>query len=338
MYSKARENDTKGNPLDNDIVEILNQNGGFSRPDQWVVYAKEHHFQRVPSRKLHKCPDCHSNNRQKLGQFIYYSNLVCLHYCGKCDLIYADTRIQNSTIEKHFAGTYKDEHYFRELRRHVFEQITDQVKELAPVGGDVLDVGGAKGHLLAMIGEHRPDLRMTLNDLSRQACLWASSHYHLKAICGRFADCEFEQRFDVITMIDVVYYEPELGILWERAASLIKSGGHLILRVPNMISLIRLHLKVFSIFNRSKLDLQANIKFVNPEHIYFFSRKYLKQRLANLGFEDVAFLPSTLLIKRPWTQWFFVLYYKTAKLVHLLSLGHFVITPSMLVVAKRRIK
>ena len=324
----------ENNPLNQDIVEILKHNGGFSRPEEWVRYAKQHHFRKVSSRKLEVCPDCNSRSREKLGQFIYYSNLICLYECGGCDLVYTDTVIEGGTIEKHFEGTYKDECYFKEMRKYVFEEIGDLVKQLAPTGGSVLDVGGAKGHLLAMVGERRPDLWRGLNDLSSMACQWASSHYQLQVFCGRFVACEFRQTFDVITMIDVIYYEPALHMLWDRASSLINDGGHVIIRVPNKLALILWYLKFFSMIFRLSRDLQATIKFLNPEHIYVFSRKYLRQRLASLGFEDVIFLPSALLVRRPWIRWFYKLWYQIARLVHLGSLGRFIITPSFTVVAR----
>ena len=218
----------ENNPPNQDIVEILKHNRGFSRPEKWVRYAKQHHFRKVPSQKLEVCPDCNSRSPEKLGQFIYYSNLICLYECGGCDLIYTDTVIEHGTIEKHFEGAYKDERYFKEMRKYVLEEIGDLVKQLAPTGGSVLDVGGAKGHLLAMIGERRPDLRRGLNDLSSIACQWASSHYQLRVCYGRFVACEFREKFDVITMIDVIYYEPDLHMLWDRASALINDEGHII--------------------------------------------------------------------------------------------------------------
>lgn len=334
MHSDQIRNHVENNPLKQEIIEILKQNGGFSRPEEWVLYAQQHHFRKVPSRKIEVCPDCNSRSREKIGQFVYYSNLICLYECRGCCLVYTDTVIEHSTIEKHFEGTYKDECYFKEMRKYVFEEISDLVNRLAPTGGDVLDVGGAKGHLLAMVGERRPDLRMGLNDLSLTACQWASSHYKLKVFSGRFVACEFRQMFDVITMIDVIYYEPDLHMLWDRTSSLVNDGGYLIVRVPNKLALIRVYLKFFSMIFRSSRDLQATIKFLNPEHMYIFSRKYLRKRLASLGFEDVMFLPSALLVRRSWIQWLYKWWYQIAQLVHLVSLGRFIITPSLTVVAR----
>ncbi len=198
----------------------------------------------------------------------------------------------------------------------------------------MLDVGGAKGHLLEMIGKGRPDLRRGLNDLSSLACQWAASQYQLAVFCGRFTACDFRQTFDVITMIDVIYYEPDLSELWDRSASLLNDKGHLIIRVPNKITLIQLYLKLFSVVFRSSRNLQSSIKFLNPEHRYVFSRKYLRQRLGSLGFQDVRFLPSAVLARRSSLRWVYKLWYQMAQLVHLGSLGHFIITPSLTVVAQ----
>lgn len=320
---------------DPETLEILKYNGGFSRPEEWILYAKQHHFTKVASQKLHRCPDCHSPNYKKIGQFIHYSNLICLNACEHCNLLYADTILEDSTIQKHFDDAYKDEHYFKEMRRYVFDEIATLVTRLAPPSGDVLDVGGAKGHLLAMIGEHRPDLQKLLNDLSPRACEWASSQFHLEVFCGRFSASEFRRTFDVITMIDVIYYEPDLSMLWNRASLLIRDGGHLILRVPNRVTLIRSYLKVHSVLYRSRRDLQTSIGFLNPEHIYVMSRKYLRRRLASLGFEDVVFIPSAVLVKRPSIRWLYKLWHQVARLVHFGSLGLFTITPSLTVVARK---
>ena len=137
-------------------------------------------------------------------------------------------------------------------------------------------------------------------------------------------------------MIDVIYYDPDLRMLWTRASSLIRDGGHVILRVPNKICLIRLYLEVYSMIYRSRRDLQTTIRFLNPEHIYVMSRKYLRRRLASLGFDDVVFLPSAVLVRRPSIRWLYKLWYRVARLVHLGSLGFFIITPSMTVVARMK--
>ena len=138
--------------------EILKSNKGFKNPEQWVDYALLHKFRRVEAEKLQACPDCGERESGFLGQYVYYSTLVELRSCENCELLFSDTRIDPKVIYAHFEKAYKDEEYFTRQRRGIFEQIADLVNSSACLGASVLDIGGAKGHLLAHVKKRRPDL------------------------------------------------------------------------------------------------------------------------------------------------------------------------------------
>lgn len=75
----------------------------------------------------------------------------------------------------------------------------------------VLDIGGAKGHLLTALRVRRPDLRLVLNDLSEDACNYAAQNYGLNTVCGDVKALRMSStRYDVIIMSDVIYYEPDI--------------------------------------------------------------------------------------------------------------------------------
>jgi 2-polyprenyl-3-methyl-5-hydroxy-6-metoxy-1,4-benzoquinol methylase len=196
---------------DQKVLEILREQG-FLKPEKWIKYARLHNFKKVRSEKLNYCPDCNSREYKKVGQYIYYSNLINLMACKKCNLIFSDTRIDTKIIQNHFENTYKNEMYFSKSRKKIFNQIANLVDYYTPIRGRVIDIGGGKGHLLAIIKRHRPDLMLVLNDISISACEYAANYFNVDTICGPMNDLyqKTNVRYDLILLIDSLYYEPNI--------------------------------------------------------------------------------------------------------------------------------
>ena len=104
-------------------LDILGHNKGFDTPNSWVEYAKSHNFQKVKSKKILFCPGCRNNTLGTIGQYIYYSNLITLKHCRKCDLYFSDIHIDPAVIAQHFELTYKDDLYFENLKRFEFNHL-----------------------------------------------------------------------------------------------------------------------------------------------------------------------------------------------------------------------
>jgi 2-polyprenyl-3-methyl-5-hydroxy-6-metoxy-1,4-benzoquinol methylase len=324
--------------VDNDrLLNIVRSNDGFSAPERWLTYARQHNFTRVSSHKLSACPDCNGLASKEAGQYVYYSTLMHLNVCTTCGLVYGDTRLDPAVIQAHFERAYKDEQYFIEKRQAIFRQITDCIAGHVRHGGRVLDIGGAKGHLMGALKRQRPDLRVVVNDLSKASCAWAESHYHLETVCGSAADLdERQEKFDVVTLIDVIYYEPRIGELWRRLSELVVDDGIVVIRVPNKLPAILLHQWVMRrVRSRRAREMSTQITYFNPEHLYVFSRKYLTTRLSDIGFRDIRFIPAASLT--PSKRWRHVhtAYLHLARAVHLLSFGRIIITSAVVVVARR---
>jgi Zn ribbon nucleic-acid-binding protein len=141
------------------MLEILLNNKGFAHPERWIKYGLLHDFQRVHADELQECPDCGCSSLVVVGQYVYYSTLVNLRECVKCGLVFSDKRIDSKLVRLHFERAYKDETYFRISRRRIFEQISALADSAAVYGGSVLDIGGAKGHLLATLQRRRSTKR-----------------------------------------------------------------------------------------------------------------------------------------------------------------------------------
>jgi SAM-dependent methyltransferase len=276
------------------MLEIIKGNVGFDDPESWVNYGIAHGFKPTPALRLASCPDCDAVERKLVGQYVYYSSLMRLWRCAGCTLIYSDVRLDEAIIRKHFAAAYKDEEYFLRRRRLVFEQIAALVDQAVRGGGSVLDVGGAKGHLLALLKRRRPDLAVTLNDVSRDACEYARTRYGFDAVCGGLAQLgALDRRYDLVIASDVLYYEPRLRECWKVIPRLLRPGGALLLRVPNKLVLIRLCQWARGLVcSAASLARQDRLLFFNPEHIYVFSQSYLVHRLQRIGFRSVRALAS----------------------------------------------
>jgi len=329
--------ETSGDGAGSGLLELLHAQG-FEDPELWLGYAQRHGFRPTRSQRLTACPECSAESTRDVGQYVYYSTLARLRLCTCCGLVYSDVRLDPAVIRAHFERAYKDEQYFETQRRRVIEQLARVVDRSAPKGGSVLDVGGAKGHLLDAVRRRRPDLRVALTDVSESACAWARRVYGLRAICGPAMTLEhLGERFDVVVLSDVVYYEPDAPKLWGLLPRLVTNGGSVVIRVPNTLIAIRAgQLAQRLVSTRKAWALRDRIAFFNPEHLFVFSHDFLARKLRTLGFSAVAVRPAELLIPNEGTHLARLLWLWCSRAACALTLGRVILTPSLLVCARRR--
>lgn len=320
-------------------LNILLDNGGFHDAQKWIKYAKEHNFRRVKSHKLHSCPSCENRVQTTFAQYIYYSNLVHIKYCANCGLYYSDTLLDPEIISQHFENTYNDENYFNILRDDIYQYLVKLADKCTPLNGKVLDIGGGKGHLLNMFAKKRTDAIVKLNDLSKQSCTFGSEEFGIDSICCGITDLsKTDEKFDTILIIDMIYYEPDLNGMFDTIDNLIRSNqGTLIIRIPNKLNYIRifqLKLKYFS--SPNKRFFQDTVMFFNPEHIYIFSKYYLSKKLKELGFNNISFRPSPWLRDSQKNEGVVMhILFMISKLLNKLSFGRLILTPAVIVIARR---
>jgi SAM-dependent methyltransferase len=316
--------------------DVLARNTGFDEPGRWVGYARRHDFKPIRAEPVPRCPDCSAIPKPRAwGQYIHYSTLIHLRECEYCGLVWADARIDPRIIRQHFEQTYKDDRYFRVSRKPIFEWTAQAVDEVAPLGAHVLDIGGARGDLMDRVVTRRSDIDATVHDVSATATRLAAERFGFATITGDASTlASHRARYDVVVLSDVLYYEPKLPTLWSALARLIRPGGAIVLRVPNKALLTRVGQAAFALtHDRAARRLQDRVPFHNPEHIFVFRPRYLRARLASIGFDDVRFIPSPLLssAKRAGRALFGV-----ARAVQGVTGRDRVLTPSMLVVGTGR--
>jgi len=316
---------------------VLQHNVGFDVPDLWVDYAIRHGFRRVKASKIVSCPDCGTNARRSLGQFVYYSTLLRLVECAACGLVWADARLDPDVLRGHFERAYKDDTYFLKARHPIFQHLAGLIDRIAPVRGNVLDIGGAKGHLMYLVALRRPDLRVTVIDISQSATIYATQQLGIPTITGDVCDLQREgATYEVIVLSDVLYYVPNIATTWSLLSKLVAHGGSVIIRVPNRFLLIRASQAISTLFRSSRRRaMQTRIRFFNPEHLLVLSRRYLTTRLRHLGFGEVTCLPSpSLASTSSLANAARVTAFHAAGLASLVSGRRVVGTPSMILCAR----
>jgi len=313
---------------------LLEHNIGFADPARWVQYARSHGFRPVKAVKVPRCPDCSGAPRSRSwGQYIYYSTLISSLECTACGLVWADAHIPPNIVREHFEVTYKDYGYFRMSRYAIFQHLVNVIDNLSPRGAHILDIGGARGDLMAQLVAQRPDLKATINDISKTATGWAAGHFGFATLTGDANELAIHQeQYDVVVLSDVLYYEPNLAVLWAALSRLIRRGGSVVIRVPNKYLLICLgQLWYRFTHTRARQVMQDRIRFFNPEHIFIFRQRYLRSRLMRMGFRRVHTLPSPPLTNGKGVVLKSVLF-DLATRVNQLSRHTLVLTPGMLVV------
>lgn len=322
---------------DESLRQTLRQNG-FPSDEYWLDFARNHSFRDVTSERVESCPGCGSavnQNCKHVAQYVYYSTLIALIECEQCGLIYGDRRISAQTVQQHFDLGYKDDQYFQESRTGVFKQLAELVDKNTPHGGRVLDIGGAKGHLLNIIGTARPDLLLTLNDLSEAACNYAAQTFSLDIICGGLEALSNLEKFDTIILSDVIYYEPQLERLWNVLKKISTPDTTIVIRVPNKLLMILAYQRMSAFVSEDFRTHQHKIRFFNPEHLYLMSRSYLRRALERIGFNEVSFLPATPL-RSPKVPLLSTGIDVFCKFIWLMSGKRLLLSPSQILLAKRR--
>ncbi len=316
----------------------MESNTGFDEPALWMDYAQRHGFKPVKAVKVPRCPNCSAAPRRPVwGQYVYYSTLIHLLECEHCSLVWADAHIDPEIIRRHFEGAYKGDAYFRESRNAVFEHLVAVIDSLAPRSARILDIGGARGDLMATVAARRPDVRPAVHDLSKTATDWASEHFGLATLTGDANTlAAHSEQYDVVVLSDVLYYEPNLKVLWSALSRLIRPGGSIVIRVPNRVPFIRLGQIWFHLTHTGvRRILQDNVPFYNPEHIFVFRRPFLRDWLKSIGLKRVDFVPAPLLTSAKWSAAQSAVF-KLASIVSYFSRHTLVLTPSMLVIGTGR--
>ena len=246
------------------------------------VYQPEQH----PQREFHCCPVCGGTGtayRTACSCYILSYNPMFLPAklwmrCQDCGTLY--TR----WFPEEFLALGQEPRlvYPREDRIAVqdasgallrsWNEILNDAQALAQGSGrNLLEVGVGKGHLIAVAREM--GYQVTAVEIVEQAAQETADLLECPILCGDFLKISEEQRFDVITMGDVLEHlkDPAEGL--RKAYRLLREGGVLWLSTPNYESAF------------SRLRKMEDPMWRTPTHITYFSKKSLTSLVEQTGFQ-----------------------------------------------------
>jgi len=237
--------------------------------------------------------------------------VVC---CRQCGLEYVDENMGSSEIERMYdTGDYHRDHfsfYFPGLEQRLVDDYLEDVRRveaMLPERPRVLDVGCADGLFLARLPSRFEKHGV---DISRPAVEKGAKQHGLHLVCGDLLDQAAtglfqEATFDLITLWSILEHLKDPRGAIKRAASLVKSGGLVMIRVPNADGLLNSAARVLYrlSFGRVRRPLTY---FYTRLHIYNFGVGQLRRLLESCGlqvmqvFYDERYVTKHALPYLPW--------------------------------------
>lgn len=160
----------------------------------------------------------------------------------------------------------------------------------------ILEIGAGCGAITRYMGELGAAITAVEGSLSRAKCIAERCRdlENVKVVCSNVEDLEFDEKFDIVTLIGVFEYtakysdrDDPFNAALKSYASLLKPTGSLVIAIEN-----KLGLKYFAGFNE---DHYAQPYYglegrYGEKDITTFGREELRRMLLTCGFESTEFL------------------------------------------------
>ncbi|ACK51223.1 Methyltransferase type 11 [Methylocella silvestris BL2] len=197
--------------------------------------------------------------------------------CGDCGHVFTEGWFDAAAAEVVFAKTHPNQTVGHDMERQrpVSARIVASVARRVS-SGDWLDVGFGNGSLLFAAEEW--GFRPVGLDLRRDNVAMLQSLGY-EAHCLSIEALDHRQRYDVISMADVLEHLPFPREGLAAARALLRPGGALFLSMPNMDTM------VWRLLHANKV----NPYWAEIEHYHNFSRQRLYALLREHGFEPVEY-------------------------------------------------
>lgn len=223
------------------------------------------------------CPHC---GWPSYFDFVFYERSY--YHCANCDLIFC--RCDKSVKETidYYKVKYFDDHAQDQLsgsRNKIFKHALNMIERFIPPG-ELLDVGCGIGQLVKEAIDR--GWKALGVDPSEKSIAHARKLAGDNFICGTLDEVKERERFDCVTMINVLDHMVDGGRQLKKIYRLLKKDGIIYLRVPN------------GYFYAGLRRWAAKRKFANAInrylvfHEYVLTPKALKNCLAGYGYKDVT--------------------------------------------------
>jgi len=192
----------------------------------------------------------------------------------ECGMVYVNPRPEaDKIVEGYSEGS--DENFVSQAkgRELTFKKCLNIIEKHKPNKGKVLDVGTAGGSFLKVAKDNGWEVKGV--EPNKWLCNWGQQNYGIKIEQGVLTKELFEgEKFDVITLWDVLEHVPDPNQTLEIVHSLLKDDGLLIVNYPDYNSSVG---KVLG--NRWMFWLSV--------HLFYYTKKTIVQQLRMQSFEVI---------------------------------------------------
>ena len=228
--------------------------------------------------------------------------------CNDCGTIFASPRSAHSIRFAQLEDTFSLNDYTTQIieRRRPALALEAEILSSHKNGGILLDVGCSTGVFFEYFSSEK--WRKYGVELSPSAARFAARAYGADVRAGTLQAARFpENTFDLITMIDMFYYEENPNGLLCEAARVMRPDGLLGIELPGQsFQLLRGNGLICRLLDKKWTRFDSN-----SEYLYWYSPAGLQKLLANTGFEvvgwEVISSPSTEGFRNKLSQTYFKL-------------------------------
>jgi len=195
--------------------------------------------------------------------------------CRQCGLLYLNPRLNQKIVEESYSsGT--DELFVsqNEARERTFTKSLDQIKQIVPQQGRILDVGTAGGTFLGVAKQQGWEVAGC--EPNKWLAEWGSKKYGIEIKAGTIFDMRLHDAFfDVVTLWDVLEHTADPQKVLAECNRVLKNNGILVVNYPDIKALV------------SRL-MGKKWVFLLSVHLYYFTFETLKPMLEKNGFKIVV--------------------------------------------------
>jgi len=223
------------------------------------------------------CPACNSESNTFFAEKNGFNILKCA-MCGTLFVSNPPADTADIYGNNYFWGAaegfgYVDYDTDKAPMKKVFEDCVKQISEMnTGRTGKLLDIGAATGYFMTLA--EKLGWKSEGVEIGKEAAE-AGRKKGLKMTTGTIHDLKSPEKFDAVTMFDVVEHMKDTRSDLKKARALLKEGGSLVIITPDAGS-----------FYARLLKKRWHL-LVPPEHLSYFTRRGLTQLLNETGFDVV---------------------------------------------------
>lgn len=266
--------------------------------------------QKEERRFFHACPLCQQKNL--VPKFSLRS--VQLFQCRSCSMMFLNPYVSPEQLARIYENQQKltEAHsrlssYFQNLEGSQTEKFYDHCLEkisswIPGPTRSLLDIGAGNGYFLWRAKQKGWSVKGI--DPSVENSQFAREHFQIQITPASFENYAAEGLFDCLTLWDIIEHVPDpLGML-QKAYSLLKPGGILLIATPNHDSLINFLAEASYCFSLGVFQGAMELLFV-PEHILYFTVRTIRPAVEHSGFSILELSKTGTDIDRYHTSIFF---------------------------------